>query len=545
MSLHSLRIALCVFLLTLFGVPAVARGEQDTEGIAVRVTAVDGQLVYLDLGADAGILRGDRVELHTTGGKLLVGVVQTVSRQSARASFTDPLDEVDAGTVGEVIVPLGRGKKAPAHPPWSAPLESVDEDVPLLAPAHGRAPAERERTFRGRVYTGLDRTDDSRFDQTDQTLATGMDLELGNPFRRGGEMRISIDTFLREVTPPTGPSTRDTRIRVDRASYGVPLRRDTDTGSLYGRFLHTEFAELGIVDGVEFVRRLGSGAHLGVSAGFLPLTVDQLSTGDDFETSVFYRRSLGHADRVVLGGAYQKTWHKGAADRDLFLGKLDLRATDRIFVRAGVWVDYYGATDTLKSSGFEVTQAQLSTDWRATDATGLGLFASQRRWPDVEMDAYRVSEDTIRDGLLRSLGGYAWTQPTERTRIDGRASAWKDQDDAGGSASLRFTLRRVWSGRGDASAEVFTTRGSFSDSNGWRLSTWRGLGPGTLRLYWSHSTQDQIDFVGTQSSLGRDSLRASFDATFGRGWDVSTYVERSTGDEQDSTSLGFQLQRRF
>jgi len=65
---------------------------------------------------------------------------------------------------------------------------------------------------------------------------------------------------------------------------------------------------------------------------------------------------------------------------------------------------------------------------------------------------------------------------------------------------------------------------------------------GFLRLAWDAANYG--DFDGDQDDVLQHIVRGSYDTTFG-DWDFSVYAEGRLGDEQDSQTVGFFLQRRF
>ncbi len=511
--------------------------------VEVVVTAVSGGEVYLNRGSDEGLRVGDRVELLPDAGARLIGTIRSLSRASSRATFDGGVSGVPIGTRGEVLVPADRERDTAAIE-WSHPPLEWNDETPLLAPVASRPPEERDMRVRGRSYLSYDTSDDRENDQRFTSARGGIDLEFENPFARGGRLAIDLDYFARDVELSGGSDDSDTRFRVDRLSYRHGVLRGRSSGYEVGRFLHGTFPELGVIDGFEYTRRLASGNVVGASAGFLPLPSDEMRTGDDLAASAFYRYVSGEEERLVLGAALQKTWHKGAADRDLLVGTVDFHPSSQSLVYATALVDYYTSGDDLKTSTLELTQLHAGANWRFYGGHGVGGFVSHLKWPDVDREEFSVPDATVRDGFVTRVGTNAWVATSKRTRVDARIAKWNDESDAdGGDGSLRLTLRDVLYARGTVTLEAFANTGEFSDSSGFRVAASRRFTSGFLRVDWSSTELDQEDFIGGQRVLGRDSVRASYDWDVAPGWGFSAYVESITGDEQDARGLGFNLQR--
>jgi len=548
-----------------------ARATQETareefERVEFTVTAVSGSELYLDQGREALLQPGDRVRVFPAEGPARTGRIVSVARTSARASLDEGLEGLEVGMRGAVWIPRARLEEAqraaaepvivpveptpateapprvPEHPPWSAPPVEWNAELPLLAPAHGLAPEERARRFRAELFTSLDLTRDDAGDEPRDLAATtlGFSSRLENPFRHGGELHLEAELFARS-SELAGESEQDTRFRLERASYAWGgVRGARDRGEV-GRFLQREFPELGFLDGVEYVK--ASGSHrLGASFGFLPLPDDTFSSGDDLAAALFYRHASDEARTLSIGGGYQKTWHQGAADRDLLVGEFELHPGERTSLFASTLVDVYTSGDTLKSSGPEVTQLFVNATHRTERGHGAGLFLSRLAFPELERDEFdEVTAAEIADDVNDRYGADGWLALGESLQLYGRAEAWSDQDDSGAGFRTRVTRRDLFARGETLGLELFTNTGKFSDSLGLRASArWR-LEHGSLDLAWdaTNYTQDAVD-----EDLLQHALRGQYDLSFG-AWYLALYLESRFGDDQDALSLGFLLQRSF
>lgn len=549
-------------------------GQDEYELVEVTVSALTADGVYLDLGRDAGFEPGDLLRLFPTVGGPRPGKIAAVSRTSSRARIQGGIEGFDVGSRGEVRVPRARldalrraaaeaeqrgvapaiepapevevpepVKRVPDHPPWEAPPPEWKSENPLLAPVHGRPSEERPRRSYGEVYSSLDWTRDDGGTDTREfsSLATGVDWTIENPFGRGGRLDFDSEFLVRHTD--LGTSTEnDSRWRLDRFSYVEGGERERRDRVEVGRFLHREFPELGLVDGIEYTSDLGHGRRLGGSVGFLPRTDEFFSFADDLETSIFYQWANDESQTFRMGAGYQKTWHDGSADRDLLVGHLELHPSARTSLFSSVLADYYTAGDDPKPTGLEVTQFLLNASRRSQAGNGVGVTVSQFRIPILERDGLdpTTAADLADDHTTR-YGLDGWWNFTRHVRVDGHVDQWTDQDDSGGGASSRLTLRDLLWPRGEVSLEAFTTDGKFSDGTGLRAQARKRFDRTSLALYADATHYDQA----AGESLSQLSLRFQLDRSIGRSWFFSLYAESRTGGDQDARSVGILLQRSF
>ena len=135
-----------------------AAQQVEIQRIAVHVTAVQDTRAYLDLGSDAGIAVGDRVELHPDGQSMLEATVRSVTRNSARIDWSG-VGALEIGTSGEVLVPTDRKPAGTVeHPPWTQGADKFDPKQPLLAPVKGIDNWKRDPRLHGRWFAQGDWT---------------------------------------------------------------------------------------------------------------------------------------------------------------------------------------------------------------------------------------------------------------------------------------------------------------------------------------------------------------------------------------------------
>jgi len=543
--------------------------------IEVTVTAVAGGSVYLDAGRGQGLEVGDSVRLFPLGGSALEGKLRAVSKSSSRAEFGSSAT-VQVGDRGEVLVPAARlAPEPPAqdpqpaeeaaepvtprrddespprpvqeHPPWQEPPSGWDQSVPLLAPSSARTAAEREPRWRGRFWSRFSSTtDDSGTGREFESIRTGADVLYLNPFGHGGEFDLDIEYSRR--TSDTGDPSDETEsvLRPERFSYSFGGSRDESVAWEVGRFLQNGFPEFGLLDGAEYGRRLASGDTVGASVGFLPEPNDELDSGGDFQTAAYYRYVSNADEDLAIGLGYQKTWHEGRADRDLFVASSDWHIAERTYAHGTAWVDLYSGSDAEKSSGPELTQLTVNLTQRLESGDGVGIFLSHVKWPSLLRNELPVVADGgLANFEVTRIGVNGWTQLSDELRLSGRVDHWEDQEDSGGGGEVRIDLRDVLYEDGRVSVAIFDTRGSTSSGVGWRLSADRRLPAGFVSLTWQTTDFEQDGFNGSQQNLLHQVLRAAYDTQLAADWDLSLFAEERFGDEQDSRAIGFFLQRRF
>ena len=548
--------------------------------VEVVCTAISGRSVYLDLGREAGFAPGDRMRLFPLDGSPRRGRISSVSRTSARAEMEGNAEGLEIGLRGEVWIPRQRleqaaeeeraaqpapegeeraeteeaapetGVAAPVakvgveHPPWTVPPEEWSHEQPLLAPAHGLAPEERSRRFDGRVYTSFDWTSDSvgGVDRDFESGALGFDGRIENPFGHGGVVNLDAELFGRRFTSD-GDTENESKLRIDRASYSWGgVRTARDRGEV-GRFLQHELPELGFLDGIEYSHQLGTSQRVGASLGYLPIPDDFFRTGDDLQAAIFFRRESPEDRRVSVAGGYQKTWHKGVADRDLFVGQAEYHPNASTSFSTSALVDYYTSGDTLKDSGLELTQIFANATHRTSGGHGVGLFLSRFRWPDLLRNEFPdVTAQDITNTASTRYGIDGWLALSAKTQLYGRLDAWSDQDDSGSGGRARVTWRDVLTQGDSFVLESFANGGKFTSSVGVRASTRRRLEHGSADLSWDTTRFEQD---GVDETLLQHALRGGLEFSLGTSWFLALYAESRFGDEQDALSVGFLLQRSF
>ncbi len=518
------------------------------ERVEVRVTAVLGELVYLDRGADARLAVGDRVTLRPAGRTPLEAELTLVTRASSRATLLGEAGGLAVGDLGDVLVPAARPStvETDSEIVWRHPAEAFDPTRPLLGPAAHTPPADRPRTLRGRAFVGFDFFSDREDGGQDAWLArTGFDATLTNPFGRGGWLDARVEVFGRRTELDEGTEDR-TRLRIDRLAYRVGGTRDEARALSIGRFQHGELPELGRIDGVEVVQRLSSGDRLGASVGFLPEPFAELDTGDDLSAAVFYRGFLGERAELSYAGAFQKTWHRGDADRDLLLASLDWSPGSVFALHGSAWVDLYGSGSASKDTGPELSEAHFAANWRFSGERGFGLSATHVRWPEIERDEFpEPSLADLSDAEVTRLGAHAYTRLSERMRLRVRGDLWEDQDQSGMGGEVEIARGGSGPRYRELALALFANDAKFVEVYGARLAL-RERGPRSgWRLGYEAALFDNAgDFDFGDAEL-QHLVRAGLDRDFDADWSLALDGDYRFGDDQEGFALGLFLTRRF
>ncbi len=559
---------------------------QDKLKIEVLVNAASGGSFYLDKGREEGLDAGDRVTFFPRAGATSEGTIRAVSKNSARVDLDPGVASVAIGDRGEVFIPRDRvapppvpapkppstkpnpavappvvepqptlpvspqkpAEKPVEHPAWTHPPEEWQKEKPLLAPAFGLAPEERERRIRGRAWLQSQYTRDSQDGTRNYSNSSlGVDATMENPFGHGGELRLGAAVWTRS-TDVDGEDIhdRESRLRVNRFSYTVGGTEDDPSRWNFGRFLQSGLPEFGLLDGVEWNHRRANGDEFGVSVGAMPQPFSSLSSFDDTQVAAFYRRALDDSRRNSVGVGYQNTWHKGNQDRNLFLGEARIQPGQDVSIRSTAWLDAYGSEDDIKGSGIELTEFLVGLTWRVNPKSGLGLTLSHRKIPELLRSEFQDFDAVfVRDSKLDRIALNGWTSLSQKVRLDGRLDHWSDQDDDGTAGEVGASFRDMAWDRGEIRTSAFYSDGTYSSGPGMRISGSRSFGRASASLGYEYIGYEQKDVTGSLGKLAQQSLFGTLDLPVFDAWDLSLVGDKRFGDSQDSWSVGLMLQTRF
>ncbi len=365
-----MRLDLVGTALLLSAVPAIAQEGSEAprlEDLELRVTAVrPGAIVLIDRGTSDGVAVGDSVYFLPRAGGRFPGVVIEVTDRGATVELFDGATELAPGTRGLMRLPAGRqsagasGREAstlPDHPPWATDDEDWTPNLPLLASVEAIAPEQRRMQLSGRATMIADATTSSDNDRSDSFVRTGADVLCENPFGQGGARHVDGELNQRSTSLPDQADEDTGTMRIDRLSYALGGTRFDQRRQELGRFLSHGMPEFGVIDGYELTQRLEHGSRFGMSAGFMPEPDRRQESGHDLQFAGYYEWISDASESLSIAGGYQKTFHDGASDRDLVVGRLRSMPLQGWTTDATVWMDIYSAGDKNKGAGPELTRS--------------------------------------------------------------------------------------------------------------------------------------------------------------------------------------------
>ena len=534
--------------------------SEDVE-VPLVVTSVAGGAVFVDRGRDHGLEPGDRVRFEPPGRGTVIGEVRSVSSGTARVELLDPDATIDVGEPGTVRVPRERwlaatrddvaattDEDAPEHPPWTHPPEDWTSDQPLLAPSQGLLPAEREITRRGRVFVQGDTTEDREGQETTSRFArAGVDAGWTNLFGYGGTLDLDLEVVTRSFEDEFDDET-DTKLRVQRFSYAFGGDRARRTRTEFGRFLQNGFVEFGLLDGVEVSRTGASdGAAawtFGASLGLMPAPTFDLETGRDAQIALYARRTSLDRTGLSYGLGYQKTFHDGDADRDLFVFDTDWRPTQELSLHASALFDLYSSGERAVDPGVELTELHAYANWMPSPDWGASASFDRTRPVDTDREPFDALDPVLlREQEFQRVGARVWRRVTPDLRLSVRADTWSNQDDSGGGEVRAAWSDGPWNGS-RLTTSVFANEGTFTSVDGLRVGLAQRTDIGRFEVNWELVNSEQDSAVLGDGTTTEQSVRASWDHGIGRT-STSLYAEHDFGDARSATSFGFFLQWRL
>jgi hypothetical protein len=535
---------------------ALAHAQQEPaplqqRDVALLVTSANERSVYLDHGRDAGLAVGTLVRLFPPGAGELEVEVRAVTQTSARADLPPGMPAPPVGTRGtaRVVPPAAEPARAGAdrataprveHPPWTRREDERTADQPLLVPAFRRRPDERPLLLDGRVFGSLQHSRDrAGGGDADYWLARlGARGHATNVLGEGERWRGAGELAWRAVDVDGGDDDRDLDARLDLFSVAFGTEAFAPTGAELGRFQSLHLPELGLVDGVEVVRRYDGGLELGAGLGAYPLPFPARAAGDDVGFHVFVDWTADEQRSAAAAIGFQKTWHRGEADRDLVLLRGEWRPAERVSLFAHGKLDVYTSGDDVKGSGVELTEAWLQARWDG-ERIGSGLAASRFTWPELLREEYRdLPLELVRDGFVDRVSWDGSWRTSTRLALRVRADVWRDQDRDGTAFGADADWREPWSATSSVSLGAFVNDGGYAAGPGGRVTLRERVGDATLRTSYRFYRYDLEDLMGGADSWVRQSIEAAVSWPLADGGDVELTVERWFGDQEDATWLG-------
>lgn len=541
---------------------SVAQGLSDqdgTEEVGLRVTATpSASTVIVDRGASDGVEIGDVVLFQPRDGSTIQGTVTSLNERSAEVELLDKAIVLPVGTRGVALVPTARftpptpeeiqQQRAPGDGEvnWENDDEGWSDEMPLLAEIKAVRPDKRESFMTGRLYFIADGTIASQDDRSDSFLRFGQNVRIENPFKRGGGLNIDLEQNYRSTQLEDAPDEDTAFMRVDRLSYYEGGDRFSNYRWEAGRFLQHGLPEFGLVDGFEYTHRLSNGHSVGGSIGYMPEPFDRLQSGSDFQFAGYYRWVSDASEQLSATGGFQQTLHNNAADRSLFVAKVQYLPVDGWDFNGTAWVDVYSSGDEAKGSGVGLTQAFLAATRRWDDGDGINVTFNHWEFPDIQRQEFLIPlQEQIANSRNDRLAfsGWRYVAPDQRTHAE--LGFWNDQDESGGDAAVGIEFMDLIGSRSSTDITVFGTRGRFSTLLGARAQWGRFVPGGRWDLFYEFAQNDQEGFDANQDNFIQHRIRATRNMNWVSGWNLSVFAESLLWADEDAWSLGVYLQKSF
>jgi hypothetical protein len=552
---HRIRIHLAVIAL----LSCMVAQLHAASTVSVVVTSVSGRDVFLDRGRGAGIGPDMRVRFFPPGAAAVEGIVRDVSSNNARVEMLPGNSPPQVGTVGEVQVPDTSTAPAtdnaatsspttiPAHAPWTRQEGARTADMPLLAPAFSKPPSERAPTYHGRVYTQFQLADDRGDGRDNQYYLgrVGTALTVTNPFHQGGELRLDTEFDRRGADlTDSGDGSEDDYI-LDQLSYAIGTEEYSPYRLEMGRFYSYYLPEIGTIDGVEGALRFQNGLSLGGAVGAYPVAFPDREEGDDYGFHVFadYHPDGVKAPQFTLG--YQKTWHKGSADRDLLIARASVWPTPNLWLYASAQIDIYTNSDTLKSSGPHLTTGWFQARYTPDDVKGAAVSVSRYTYADVKRDEYEfVPPALIQDGQVDRVEVSVWHNLTKDLRPTLRGSYFSDQTDDGFGGELDLDWTNALHSPVNLYGAVYYNEGTYTKDMGFRTEARMARGNFDFFVGYEFDRYTQRGMIANIDYLTRQAVRGGVGYQFGK-WYYTLSLDHYFGDSENSYVLGTYLEYRF
>ncbi|MFO1053120.1 MAG: hypothetical protein U1F36_12980 [Planctomycetota bacterium] len=537
--------------------PMLARAQDEPIRVALRVTSSTAGPIVVDRGSVDHLLAGDRVLLYPRGGGSRGATVRQVSARSAVVECDDTTYQPEPGTRGEVTIPRARVAPEPAkqpeaaqqpeHQDWPDRGDGWQEGMPLLAKVKPVRPEQRGESLRGRVWMLGDlvraATDDHGDAFANSLLRTGTALTFDNFLGRGETIAADVELAVRSGFDDDMSSVLEIR----RLSYAEGGTRFRPNRFEVGRFMQSAMPEFGILDGFEWSRRTEDGHRFGASIGFLPNPDDDLSTGDDFQVAGSVHLVADAQERASFDFGYQKTFHHGTSDRDLFVLKGRYAPEEGWDLFGTAWIDGYGgARDAAKGNGFDVTQALFTVRRFETDGSGWDLTYWRHAFPLTQRNEFtpvtitEVDDDhTDRLALSGTTGAYG----TAHWR--GEIAGFADQSGSGGSCEIARSVPDFLFDGFTLEMAAFGSIAQFENTVGLRLLLSHVVQDGRFDLSYEIANHHLAGRDANADDLLQHRLRVSRSLFLDAGWSLSFHGDVVLWDDDLSYALGFFVQRSF
>jgi hypothetical protein len=526
--------AVALSLVPAFASPAAAAAEGK---VTASITYVTSTTVYLDAGAKAGLMEGERVDVVRDGG--LIDILQVTAVSSTRAACKRADASVDL-VVGDQVTFQPHFPELPA-----AGSAAGTGGAAAGGDAESAGPGWIQRQgIRGRVgirYLGI--FDGSGFGGDYSQPA--LDLRLDGRPPDHPKLSYSADVRTRRTyrSTPSGESSSEGLTRVYRlyAAYGA----ESGFRAIVGRQFATELTSIGVYDGATVEYGLGRW-RAGAFAGLQPDAIDFGFSTDLREHGAYisWRDNPTGRVRWAFTGGFVGSYQDGDINRESAV--LQARFVgDRAFAYAIQEVDINrGWRMEAEGTSLSATGTFVSGRYRLTEKVAVdGGFDSRR---NVRVYRDRITPETEFDDSARR--GY-WSgvelRPARAARIaltlrltEGGSSGDAESATLNGNARLGGPLRNTVSVRSTAYRNDLVEGGLHSFSLGADLG-WRAHLTGTAGL-----RKETAAATGARPADLRW-YSVDLDCRLTQAWLLLVSAETSEGDVEKSTQVYTSAVYRF
>ncbi len=435
-SLHKVAVprrpwlwAVGLALITLGVSPALAGPPDAVRKLKAKVRYVADDMVYLSVGRERGVAKGDVVTISRRNQRPLRLQVASISTKGSAVRVTS----IQAASlkVGQRAVVFVRKAKTPkraeepvrdpragapirtwegATPTWGGGGDLPEGFRPLLAPITGSSDSEREGApaflVDGRVTLSADAIQDEELDRDWQRLRAYGAVEFSE---LGG-------TDWRLVTRVSANAQFEDDDNDIDDSYQARLHElflahePLDNGHRFrlGRFFFDPLPQVGQIDGAHAELRVGeSPVYFGAAGGFRPDARQEQPNTDRGVATAYGMFRTDHRGAVTLDArlGYFGTQYRSQNDRSAIAASQYISLFRWVTVVAQQTVDIYDSDD--RRSGTRLTRAHVNVRLQLQPWLYLGGGYDQNELPDT-IDNRKLFPDVAKLGDTRSQRSYAY-----------------------------------------------------------------------------------------------------------------------------------------
>jgi hypothetical protein len=351
--------------------PSRVLAQADAARVSYRTT----EIAFFTAGRAEGVRVGDTVAVLGAGDAVVArAVVVSASLHSASARLLGTDVQVTVGQRVRFDVHLAAADADTAAAPDStgalraaadstgpradtvAADSAVSVEVPLRRPP-SRAPRPPQRINGGLQIEEMASSVGSTGALT--SYQTSGSLYLNAPLVSGVELRTRVSARWR-----SGAAGRSTGFDGFHAipyelqlRFGVPGGR---VGAAVGRFVPTEAAGLGYLDGARLELRLGEQQRVGIVGGFVPSFTDLSVSTTTKRGGVYW--AFGGSGTLAGSLSAAADWSGGARRRTLLASQTYWRLSGRLSLSASAEVDVGSPTTTVHTTRLTNGYANLRMD---------------------------------------------------------------------------------------------------------------------------------------------------------------------------------------